>query len=152
MDPSRLGGLSVLLVEDDPDAQATTGALLRAAGARVTITRTVAEAFDIFRAGHRDVVVCDLRLPGRPGHELARAIRALAPAPGSDCPILALTAFGTEESQEAALSSGFTAYMVKPAFDTLIENIARLCGREAVRGAAGPAGQAHSLPLGARSR
>jgi signal transduction histidine kinase len=67
----RPGGLRILLVEDDPPVRTTTSELLQGLGHRVAEAGTANEALarldrDI------DVLMTDLGLPDKDGHELAR--------------------------------------------------------------------------------
>jgi CheY-like chemotaxis protein len=59
-----------------------------------------------------DVIVLDLRLPDRDGHEVLQALRA-DPATAA-IPVLALSADARPEERERGLRAGFSAYLTKP--------------------------------------
>jgi DNA-binding response OmpR family regulator len=65
-------------------------------------TRALTESFDL--------VVLDLMLPGRSGHEVLAAIRAAKPT----LPVIVLTARGELEERIAGLDAGAVDYLVKP--------------------------------------
>ena len=60
-----------------------------------------------------DVLFLDLKLPGVPGVEVARRIRAL-PGPLSQVPIIAFTAYAMTVDREKALAAGCDEYITKP--------------------------------------
>ncbi len=102
------GGATVLVVEDDPADQATTAAVLEAAGYRVSVATTGAQAIALARAHAFDAVTLDLLLPDMSGLDVLRAIRADAKQP--DVPVVVITIV-TEH-----VSSGFvvTDVLAKP--------------------------------------
>lgn len=76
-------------------------------------------------AGEFDVLVFDVRLPGRSGVELCRALRGR----GVQTPILMLTALSATGDKVAGLEAGADDYLVKPfEFDELVARL-RALGR-----------------------
>src|SRR5206468_188213 len=66
----------ILLVEDDADIGETTCAILRRDGHTVELATSAEEALAMTSNGVRyDIVLCDLRLPGMSGFELAERLR-----------------------------------------------------------------------------
>ncbi|HEX3226410.1 MAG TPA: response regulator transcription factor [Gaiellaceae bacterium] len=99
----------ILLVEDEPAiAEAVTYAL-RGAGYDVDHIDSGTEALAAARDEHYDLMVLDLLLPGTPGMEVCRTIRA-----ESDLPIVMLTASDAEGDQVAGLDAGADDYVTKP--------------------------------------
>jgi len=125
------GVISVLLVEDDQRLAELTALYLRKRGLVVTLaadgTSGLAEAI----RQRYDVVLLDLLLPGKSGHEICREIRAR-----SDVPIIMVTALGDEGDRVVGLEIGADDYVSKP-FSTP-ELLARI--RAVVRRARGKAG------------
>jgi two-component system OmpR family response regulator/two-component system copper resistance phosphate regulon response regulator CusR len=77
-----------------------------------------------------DVIVLDLLLPGRPGMDVLRQIRAA----GVRTPVLLLTALGGVEDRVRGLKSGADDYLVKPfAFLELLARLESVCRRSADR-------------------
>src|SRR5262249_23571222 len=71
------------------------------------------EALLRFAQDPPDVLFLDLKLPGVPGVEVARRIRAL-PGPLSQVPIIAFTAYAMTRDREKALAAGCDEYITKP--------------------------------------
>jgi CheY-like chemotaxis protein len=122
-----LEGVRVLVVDDNADQLDILRDLLGHAGARVETARTAQEAFDAIQAALPDVLVSDLEMPHATGYALIRRIRATAK--GKDLPALAMTAYFEDEHREKALAAGFTAWLSKPAMDSIVSVVARLANR-----------------------
>jgi len=75
--PTVLKGISVLLVDDDPDELAVIGTLLTNAGAEVTAVSKVEDALRAMQARRPRVLVSDLMIPGHDGFTLIRRIRRM---------------------------------------------------------------------------
>src|SRR5262249_6844480 len=71
----RLDGLHVLLVEDDDDSRKLLGTMLKRYGARVTSTKSAAEALHVFETELPDVMISDIGMPDQDGYELIRKLR-----------------------------------------------------------------------------
>jgi two-component system KDP operon response regulator KdpE len=98
-----------LVVEDDASLRALVRTLLEAEGFRVVVAETAGRALIEARAHQPDVVVVDLGLPDRDGHDVIRAIRAWSPMP-----ILVLSARTAEAEKVAALDEGADDFVTKP--------------------------------------
>ncbi|MDR3045655.1 MAG: PAS domain-containing protein [Desulfovibrio sp.] len=68
--------LHVLVVDDEHDFRQSVAEMLHALGHRSTGTSDAEDALRLLAAGHYDVALLDLHMPGSSGPELARAIRA----------------------------------------------------------------------------
>ncbi|WP_324652038.1 response regulator transcription factor [Georgenia sp. H159] len=78
------------------------------------------EALAVLRDHTVDVVITDLRMPGRGGVELIRAIRAEHP----DTEVLVLTTYDTDDDVRPALAAGARSYLLKDtARETLVAAI-----------------------------
>ncbi|XXY46676.1 response regulator [Sorangium sp. So ce269] len=111
---SDLGGLHVLLVEDDADARELLQEVLSQHRAEVTAVASASEALAAFVAARPHVLVSDIAMPGEDGYELIRTIRQRPPHAGGDLPALALTAYARKEDQKRALEAGFHMHATKP--------------------------------------
>ncbi|AUX20734.1 histidine kinase [Sorangium cellulosum] len=109
-----LGGLRVLLVEDDADARELLQEVLVQHHAEVTAVASVREALAAFGAARPHVLVSDIAMPGEDGYELIRRIRQRPAHAGGDLPALALTAYARKEDQRRALDAGFHMHAAKP--------------------------------------
>src|SRR5689334_23345736 len=99
----------VLIVEDDGDVRAMLRVLLEddgyavieAADGETAIARAISE--------HPDLVLLDLRLPGRHGLEVCRVVRQR-----SNVPIIVVSAQADSIDVVAALEGGADDYVTKP--------------------------------------
>ena len=128
--PMLLGGVRVLIVEDEEDTRELLVASLRQCGADVTATASVAEALACLDRALPDVLVSDLAMPEEDGYSLIRKVRAREPEAGGRIPAAALTAYARAEDRVRALASGFQRHLPKPVEPAdLISMVASLAGR-----------------------
>jgi CheY-like chemotaxis protein len=113
-DTPSLDGLSMLVVEDDPDALEAIAAVLERSGAKVEKARSVPEALSRLDRARVDVLVSDIAMAGMDGITLIRKVRERAESGGGDLVALALTAYAGSETQRRALEAGYQAYLTKP--------------------------------------
>ena len=126
----RLDGVHVLLVEDDDDSRKLLGTMLKRYGARVTSTKSAAEALNVFSHEAPDVMISDIGMPDEDGYELIRKIRALPGEEGGRTPAIALTGYASRKDRERALTAGYQQHMAKPIEQAdMIAAIASLIGR-----------------------
>src|SRR5689334_24392206 len=126
----RLDGVHVLLVEDDDDSRKLLGAMLKRYGARVTSTKSAAEALTVFSNDVPDVLVSDIGMPDEDGYELIRKLRALPAEKGGQVRAIALTGYASRKDRERALATGYDQHLAKPIEQAdMIAAIAALIGR-----------------------
>ena len=119
-----LGGLNVLVVDDNADAVWPSWLLLRWGGWAVGSARPGVEACRLYEEFRPDVVLLDIGLPDQSGLEVARRIRAM---PGGDrTTLIAATGWGQQQDQKEATEAGFDLHMIKP---LSLEELARAIGR-----------------------
>lgn len=105
-----LEGVRVLAIEDSPDNQMLFKIALEKVGAQVTIASDGIEGLETATKGDFDIVLCDVQMPGKDGHQTTRELRAQ----NFMTPIIALTAHAMKEERERAKASGFTDFLSKP--------------------------------------
>jgi CheY-like chemotaxis protein len=109
---SRLDGVRVLIVDDEPDARELFESILCGAGAEVDVAESAAAALETVAARPPRVLVTDIEMPGRDGYELLEAARrALAGYPFA---AIALTAYAREADRRRSLAAGFDLHLAKP--------------------------------------
>jgi hypothetical protein len=108
--PSRLDGLKVLVVDDEPDARQFLTFLLREAGASVTTADSVETALTALNAAELDLLISDIGMPEQDGYTLIQTVRTR----GSAIPAIALTAYSRAEDRNQILSAGFQQHLSKP--------------------------------------
>lgn len=102
-------GHRVLVVEDDVQVRRLVGNYLAREGFQVTVAGDVPEAMD--QLGEEfDVAVVDLRLPGAPGTDVIRALRARWPG----TQVLVMTGVRDPAVTAEALAAGAHRYLLKP--------------------------------------
>jgi PAS domain S-box-containing protein len=109
-----LGGVRVLLVDDEPDTCELLEAMVRAAGAEARTVGSAGAAIEAIDRLHPDLVVSDLGMPVEDGYGLLRRVRAREADGARHLPVIALTAFASQLDRDAALAAGFDAYLTKP--------------------------------------
>jgi signal transduction histidine kinase len=111
---TRLDGVAVLLVEDEPDTLDLVTTILRDRGAEVEAVASTREALEALSRRAPDVLLSDIGLPGEDGLALIRAVRELPESAGGRLPAIALTAYAREQDRMQALRAGFQAHVAKP--------------------------------------
>jgi signal transduction histidine kinase len=127
-----LGGVSVLVVDDDPDARRVVGKVLERHGAHVQTAACAADALAALDLHVPDVLLSDIGMPGEDGYALIAKVRARDG--GRDIPAAALTAFAREEDRLHALEAGFHTHVAKPVQSArLVAVVAELANGKPVR-------------------
>ena len=118
-----------MLVEDEPALADNLRRGLTEEGFAVFCAASAEAAEEeLERAGY-DLIVLDLRLPGKDGLDFLRQLRAA----GSSVPVLILTARGSVGERVKGLDSGADDYLPKPfAFAELLARVRALARRRAV--------------------
>jgi PAS domain S-box-containing protein len=110
----NLGGIRVLVIDDQPDERELFSTVLAAYSAEVRTASSVAEVVEAVRTWQPAVLVSDIAMPDADGYEVLRQVRALGPRQGGDLPAVAVTAHARAEDRDRALSAGFQRYVSKP--------------------------------------
>ncbi len=103
-------GARLLVVDDDPDMLRLLSMRLTAAGYQVTAVTSAESALTQLEIEHPQLVLSDVRLPGRDGLALFDEIRKRHPT----LPVILLTAHGTIPDAVEATSRGVFSYLTKP--------------------------------------
>ncbi|MGH7278406.1 MAG: response regulator [Candidatus Rokuibacteriota bacterium] len=118
-----LKGLSVLVVDDEPDALELAGLLFDYAGARVTIAATARDALRALTEEWADLLVTDLAMPGDDGFRLIREVRRLRAGRGGEIRIVAFSAMDASDLRLRALAEGADVHVSKPCAPDLLLRI-----------------------------
>jgi two-component system sensor histidine kinase/response regulator len=126
---ARLGGVRVLLAEDNEINQQIAVELLQSAGAAVKVANNGREAVEILSSGPQpsfDIVLMDLQMPEMDGYQATAKLRA--DVRFATLPIVAMTAHATIEERQRCLAVGMNDHIAKPIDpDNLIETVSRCC-------------------------
>jgi CheY-like chemotaxis protein len=122
-----LRGVTVLVVEDDPDSRETTGLLLQHLGARVVTVENGDRGLAAVLLHQPDLVLVDLVMPEMDGFEFARRIRSDPKYRGVR--LVALTGLRDEASVLKTWSLGFDGHLTKPVTEEGLDLLSRLTVR-----------------------
>ena len=118
--------LRLLVVEDERKVAEALREGLAGEGYDVVVETSGEAAFLRLATDHFDIVLLDLRLPGRDGIEILSAVRRR----GLQTPVVVLTARDTLEDRVIGLDAGADDYLVKPfAFAELLARIRAVARR-----------------------
>jgi two-component system, NtrC family, nitrogen regulation response regulator GlnG len=141
MSSTSLKPLNVWLVDDDASIRWVLERALRSGGMAPTAFDQADTALAALRRDRPDVLITDIRMPGRSGLELLTQIRASQP----ELPVIVMTAHSDLDSAVAAYQGGAFEYLPKP-FD--IDQAVDLVRRAAQQRVAAPepASEARRIP------
>ena len=101
-------GPSVLVVDDELGMRETVAEILQGAGYEVTTASSGEDALSRMRQHEFDVVLMDIRMPGRDGISV---LQEIGPPPP---PVVMMTAYAVEEQLRAAVEAQSFAVVHKP--------------------------------------
>jgi len=130
-------GARLLVVDDDPDMLRLLSMRLSSSGYQVTAVTSAESALTQLEIEHPQLVLSDVRLPGRDGLALFDEIRKRHPT----LPVILLTAHGTIPDAVEATARGVFTYLTKP-YDgrELLDKIAQALALGAPAATQGKAG------------
>ena len=119
----------LLLVEDDNAMREMLESLFRQEGYVVSEASSATAALALVRETDFDVVLSDIKMPGKSGLELVGEMRELRP----DTPVVLMTAFGSIDTAVDAMRAGAFGYTTKPFQpEEVIRTVKRALDRRAV--------------------
>ncbi len=113
-DYPSLAGVTVLAVDDEPDARHLIKRVLEDCGARVLLAASSEEALALLRENRPNMIISDIGMPQEDGYAFIRKVRGLSDEEGGNIPAAALTAFARAEDRTRALRAGFQTHVAKP--------------------------------------
>ncbi len=123
-----LGGIRILLADDNPDLQLAIGRSLEMEGASVSYASNGREAIDMACTGEFDVVLLDLLMPVMNGLQAARVLRER----GYRAPIIAISADASPDTLAASIDAGCNTHLCKPFEPSDLTASIRFLRREAL--------------------
>ena len=118
--------MRILVIEDDPTVGQFLKRGLEEQRWAVDLTADGEAGERLALGGSYDLVILDMRLPGKPGLEVLNALRAR----GFERPVLVLTAQDAVDAKVTTLRAGADDYVTKPfAFEELLARVEALARR-----------------------
>ena len=120
-----LRGVTVLIVEDDPDSRDMLRQVVESFGASVAVAADGRAAFRIAAWMRPHLVLCDLRMPAVDGYGF---IDRLRDDPNlSTTAVVAVTALGSDADIRRTWEAGFDGHLVKPVdYETIAAQLERI--------------------------
>ena len=110
----RLDGLTILVVDDEPDTRDLLRQGLEYCGAIIRTADSAATAIAQLEHDLPDILISDIGMPGTDGYELIRQIRQLPREKSRRIAAIALTAYTRVEDRLQALRAGYDMHVPKP--------------------------------------
>lgn len=102
---------TILIVDDDRELCGSLSEKLTEAGFSVSFALTGKEGEDIALADHPDLILLDILLPDKSGHDVLKAIRK--DEWGASALVIFLTNVDSSESSTDAMTLGLNEYLIK---------------------------------------
>jgi len=112
----------ILIIDDDRAFRVGTGALLADEGYDVDAVPDGTEGLARLAERHYELVLLDLKMPGRSGLSILEEIRRS----GSALPVLMLTGYGSVDTAVQALKLGADDYLTKPCDNQVLRSKIRV--------------------------
>lgn len=126
-----LQNLEILLVEDDATSRMMLARILEKSGAQVKVASDGNEGLELFKEHHFPIIITDINMPLMSGIELIGEIKKI----DATIKAIATSALRDPEHFVAAISTGFSDYILKPLeIDKLLFAVRRAADMQAVRG------------------
>ena len=122
-----LSRLTILVIEDDPDARELMQAVLEQHGATVSAADCVARAMELLEGMRPDLIISDIAMPDEDGIAFVKKLRSRPPEAGGTTPAIAVSAFVATSDRLRALAAGFTHYLHKPVDFEKLSNAIHAC-------------------------
>jgi CheY-like chemotaxis protein len=109
-DPSRVGNISVIIIDDEEMIRHALSYALTLGGHHVITASEGQEALNLFQSESYDIAFVDLKMPGMDGWELADAIKQIAP----DTMVVLMTGWSVQLDDADLRESHVDAVIAKP--------------------------------------
>lgn len=118
--------INILVVEDKESFREYIKEVFKKEGFKVFDTENSKEAVEIFKNNDINIVLLDLRLPGKDGIAISKEIKKI----DSTIPIVIITAYGTVDNAVKAMKLGVYDFIEKPVDPERLLHIVRRASRE----------------------
>ena len=114
--PPLVPGVRVLVAEDDAVSQVVAASMLESLGCEVDLVDDGTKAVARACCRSYDVIFMDVQMPDMDGYQATREIRQMEAESANEhrVPIVAMTAYATEEDRQRCLDAGMDDFVTKP--------------------------------------
>jgi len=106
--------INILLVEDDYVSQLIISGMCKIAKWNLFVASSGREALKILESKDFNIILMDIQMHEMSGIEVAKVIREDEQLTGEHIPIIATTAFSTNQDRLDVINAGMDAYINKP--------------------------------------
>jgi PAS domain S-box-containing protein len=130
-EPEFLQGLTVMVIENEPETLCKVGEAVQEYGASVILASSAAEALAQLNHKRPDVLISDVSMCETDAFEVIREIRSRLPRESADIPAVALSAAAGADDRSRSLQAGYRAHITKPvAVQDLVSVLAEVAKRK----------------------
>ncbi len=104
----------ILLVEDDHVSQIIIKLFFEKMGWDLQIASNGKEALEILDKEHKDMILMDVQMPEMNGFDITKIIREKEAHNGKHIPIIATTAYASNDDKEKCIKGGMDDFITKP--------------------------------------
>jgi YesN/AraC family two-component response regulator len=101
---------TILIIDDEKPTLQMLSLFLEASGYRVLTAENEQQGLTIFKAEHPQIVLTDIKMPGKDGLDVLRQIKAISPA----TEVIVITGHGDRDLKEQAMALEASAFFNKP--------------------------------------
>jgi CheY-like chemotaxis protein len=128
---SPLLGMTILIVDDEPDILEITELILSHYQAEVIAVASAAEGVVQMQQNRFDIIISDIGMPHMDGYQFIQEVRKLPLHQGGQTPAIAMTAFNRPADLTRATEAGFQSHLSKPVdLQVLLDRVMRLSARQ----------------------
>jgi PAS domain S-box-containing protein len=113
-EPEFLQGLTVMVIENEPETLCKVGEAVQEYGASVILASSAAEALAQLNHKRPDVLISDVSMRETDAFEVIREIRSRLPSESADIAAVALSAAAGADDRSRTLQAGYRAHITKP--------------------------------------
>ncbi len=125
MAKTRNSPARIMVVDDDPSSRSAMQRVLEKAGYSVTMVADAERAIELVSDIDFDLIITDLRMPGKTGIELLSEVKNRKP----EIEFMIVSAYGDEDTQALARRMGASEVLMKPfPRQKLIDSTQRVLG------------------------
>ena len=104
---------NLFVIDDDPVIRSALRKLLAHEGFKVKLAKDASEAVQLAQQERFDLIISDIRMPGKDGIETIREIRSMVGL-NKESPVVFITGYADEQAQKRAMELRYVDYILKP--------------------------------------